>query len=165
MRWGVKQTSKTLLGALFAGAAASVAVLELLVESAGYAGVAVSAQWAITPFLVAVGVLYLGLQVRRYRRGRPTWLTAIGANSVLLVAKAGAHGGALLGGVFGGHAVAATRNLGASYLRQQLWLALLVAVLWAVSVAICLLVEHWCTISSEDDDDPGTSFAGQAGGV
>ncbi|MDU0349593.1 DUF3180 family protein [Actinomyces sp. MRS3W] len=119
---------------------------------------------AAVAVVIAAVVLIAGLAVRRLREHEPTWMTPTGAAATAAAAQASACVGAVVGGVYAGGLVVALLNLNSSAMASLAWstgACLAACVLWS---GIGLLVEHWCAIGEDDDDDlnSGSSPHGSA---
>ncbi|WP_193312876.1 DUF3180 domain-containing protein [Georgenia subflava] len=127
-------------------------------DGRGYLPVPVPMSTALGPAALSVVLLWLGRNVRRLVRRDPTSMTPIGAARVVVLAKASALVGAVLVGYFGAQLVLALENLAAPLPRDQAWAAGLSLVACVVLVGVALLVEWWCRVPPEDDDEtPGRS--------
>ncbi|WP_368502482.1 DUF3180 domain-containing protein [Actinomyces sp.] len=108
---------------------------------------------AAVAIVIATSVLVAGLAVRRLREHEPTWMTPLGAATTAAAAQASARVGAVIGGVYAGGLAVALLNLDSPAMISLAWSAgacLSACVLWS---GIGLLVEHWCAIGEDDDDD------------
>nr|WP_247595227.1 DUF3180 family protein [Actinomyces procaprae] len=119
---------------------------------------------AVVAAAIAAIVLIAGLAVRRLREHEPTWMTPTGAATTAAAAQASARVGAVVGGVYAGGLLVALLNLDSpamTSLARSAGACLTACALWT---AIGLLVEHWCAIGEDDDDDlhPGSSPHGSA---
>ncbi|MBX3195355.1 MAG: DUF3180 family protein [Schumannella sp.] len=112
---------------------------------------------AVTLVLVGVAALLLALPVRRAVRGAPAHrVDPFYATRVVVLAKASALAGALLGGAGAGLLAELLVRAGApgadAYLRAGSVLAG-----GAVLLAAGLIAEHWCTVPKDSDDDPAAA--------
>ncbi|MBE6481259.1 MAG: DUF3180 family protein [Actinomyces ruminicola] len=119
---------------------------------------------AVVAVVIAAAVLIAGLAVRRLREHEPTWMTPTGAATTAAAAQASARVGAVIGGIYAGGLAVALLNLDSPAmvsLARSAGACLAACVLWS---CIGLLVEHWCAIGEDDDDDlhPGSSPSGSA---
>ena len=104
---------------------------------------------------IAVVVLVAGLAVRRLRAHESTWMTPTGAATTAVAAQASAIVGALIGGVYAGELATALLAPPSPAMSSLAWSAgacLVSCLLWC---GVGVLVEHWCAIDADDDDDHG----------
>lgn len=122
---------------------------------------------ALVAVVVSVGVLLAGLGVRRLRAHQPTWITPTAAAATAAAAQASAVVGAVMGGAYGGQlvlALTAQRNGASPAMTDLAWSAGAGVVACLVWTGVGLLVEHWCAIGSDsEDDDPHHEGHGQPG--
>lgn len=103
---------------------------------------------------LAAAVVSLGLPVRRWVAGsRDRALDPLFAARAFVLAKAAVYGGAVLAGWYAGQALALLPDVVGSR-RTKLVLAL-VAVVAAAAVSVAgLVVQRWCRVPPDDDDEP-----------
>lgn len=102
--------------------------------------------WTVLVVVVvaAVVAVVLGWAVRQYRRGKRPGLSPIRAARTAVYAQACAYAGAILGGAYGGYAVALAADWGHAPRRAVAVSALIGLVGAAVLCGAGLLAEHWC---------------------
>jgi hypothetical protein len=135
------------------GAVAAFAVQALL-AAAGLPKFRPEYTLAVTLVLVGIAALLLALPVRRAVRGAPAHrVDPFYATRVVVLAKASALAGALLGGAGAGLLAELLVRAGTpgaeAYVRAGS-----VLVGGAVLLAAGLVAEHWCTVPKDTDDDP-----------
>lgn len=112
---------------------------------------------AVVALVVAALVLAAGVGVRRLRERRETWMTPTGAAVTAAAAQASSLVGSAMTGAYGAEIVVAVRALRRAQAPAMADLALmalvclLAAVVW---IGVGLLVESWCAIGEDGDDDP-----------
>lgn len=136
------------------GVAAGIA-LQAVLAALGLAKIRPEYTLAVTLVLVAVATIALAIPVRRATRGNPAHrVDPFYATRVVVLAKASALAGALLGGLGLGILVELALRAGEpgpdAYLR-----AASVAGGGAVLLAAGLVAEFLCTVPKDPDDDPG----------
>ena len=128
---------------------------DLLLRHVGW--VPVLSPWgAVTALVIAGIVLVSGLAVRRLRAREHTWITPTGA------AQASAIVGAVLGGVYGGGIILALVTPRSPAMTHLAWTStgcLIACLVWCV---IGFVVEQWCSISGDGDDDSSSGTSGRA---
>ncbi|RAX19811.1 MULTISPECIES: DUF3180 family protein [unclassified Actinomyces] len=160
----MRRTRWTTVLACFAGPAVLAwAASDLMLRHRGWA-VSLTPWGAAVAVAIAAIVLLAGLAVRRLREHEPTWMTPTGAALTAAAAQASSRVGAVVGGVYGGGLVVALMHLNSPAMTALAWSAaacLAACVLW---IGVGLIVEHWCAIGEDDDDDlhTGSSPSGSA---
>lgn len=122
-------------------------------EARGLLPVPVPMISAVGPALLAVVLLWLGRGVRRLVRQEDTSMTPLGAARVVLLAKASSLVGSVLVGYFAAQVLVALDNLSAPLPRDQAVAAGLALLSCLALVAVALLVEWWCRVPPDDEDD------------
>jgi DMSO reductase anchor subunit len=122
-------------------------------EARGFLPVPVPMVSAAGPALLAVVLLWLGRGVRRLVRQEATSMTPLGAARVVLLAKASSLVGSVLVGYFAAQVLVALDNLSAPLPREQAVAAGLALLSCLALVAVALLVEWWCRVPPDDEDD------------
>ena len=144
----------TVLACLIAPAVVTWVVSDLSLRHCGW--VPSLTPWgAVVALVIAVVVLVAGLAVRRLRAHESTWMTPTGAATTAVAAQASAIVGALIGGVYAGElatALLAPPSPAMSSLARSAGACLVSCLLWC---GVGVLVEHWCAIDADDDDDHG----------
>ena len=149
------RTRPALLAVLAVGSAVVAFLVQLGLGASGLSKLVPQLTLSVTLVLIAVIVVALALPVRRATRGsEKRRVDPFYATRVVLIAKASAVTGAILGG-------AAAGMLLESLIRPvtaagTVWggVAMLVA---AVLVLVAgLIAENWCAVPPEDDDKPAT---------
>lgn len=108
----------------------------------------------LTVGLLAVAVFGIGWPVRQWVRGdKSRRIDALRAARTAALAKAASYAGALLAGVFGGYVLHFLPTVEIAARRSQLVLGLADLVVSGLLLAAGLLVERWCRVPPEDDDD------------
>ena len=142
-----------------AAAVTSWVVGDLLLRHVGW--VPVLSPWgAVTALVIAGVVLVAGLAVRRLRARERTWITPTGAATTAAAAQASAIVGAVLGGVYGGGIILALVTPRSPAMTHLAWTStgcLLACLLWCI---VGFVVEQWCSISSDGDDDGSAGPSG-----
>ena len=134
---------------------------DLLLRHVGW--VPVLSPWgAVTALVIAGVVLVAGLAVRRLRARERTWITPTGAATTAAAAQASAIVGAVLGGVYGGGIILALVTPRSPAMTHLAWTStgcLIACLVWCV---VGFVVEQWCSISSDGDDDGSAGPSGRA---
>ncbi len=113
----------------------------------------------VTPFLpvalvvLALGLLYAGLAVRRMRARKRTWMTPIVAMRTAVAARSVSLGGSAILGLLVGVAAIGVTRLEAGSMEMSAVTAGLGALASLILVAIGILVERWCVLGPDDDQD------------
>ena len=106
---------------------------------------------------LAAVVLGMGWNVRQYRAGKRPGLDPLVAARTVVLATASAYTGSLLAGWYGAHVVLVLGDLEIAG-RRAVAVAGGIALLAAVVLVVAgLVVERWCEIRADDDDDPGAA--------
>src|SRR5690606_11470201 len=102
--------------------------------------------------------LGMGWNVRQYRAGKRPGLDPLVAARTVVLATASAYTGSLLAGWYGAHVVLVLGDLAIEG-RRAVAVSGGFALLAAVALVVAgLVVERWCEIrADEDDDDPGAA--------
>ncbi|MFC7407067.1 DUF3180 domain-containing protein [Georgenia alba] len=124
------------------------------IEARGGLGPPVPYLSAAGPAVLSVVLLRLGQGVRRLVRQEPTSITPIGAARVVVLAKASALVGAALVGYFGAQILVALDNLSAPLPRQVALAAGLSLLACLALVVAAMVVERWCRVPPDDEDEP-----------
>lgn len=135
-------------------------VLDLVLRYQGWVP-ALTPWGAALALVVSAVVLWCGLAVRRLRSRERTWITPIGAALTAVAAKASAVVGALVAGVYAAELVIALSSDPSPAMTSLAWASgscLLAALVWC---GTGLLVESWCALKQDDDED-GTGGASGA---
>ena len=144
----------TVLACLIAPAVVTWVVSDLSLRHCGW--VPSLTPWgAVVALVIAVVVLVARLAVRRLRAHESTWMTPTGAATTAVAAQASAIVGALIGGVYAGELATALLTPPSPAMSSLAWSAgacLVSCLLWC---GVGVLVEHWCAIDADDDDDHG----------
>ena len=144
-----------------AAAVASWVIGDLLLRHVGW--VPVLSPWgAVTALVIAGIVLVAGLAVRRLRAREHTWITPTGAATTAAAAQASAIVGAVLGGVYGGGIILALVTPRSPAMTHLAWTSigcLIACLAWCV---VGFVVEQWCSISGDGDDEGSTGSSGRA---
>lgn len=157
----MRLTSARTVAELFLGATVVSWLLVRLLDSRGLSVTGVS--WLVDAALLAltVLVLWLGLGVRAYLKGRRPRLDGLRAARTLVLAKAATLTGSLLAGWYLGQVLALLPDLGIEARRSDA-LSAAVATACAVLLAVVgLVVERWCRLPPGDDDEE--TSAGEPG--
>lgn len=121
--------------------------------SRGHNPIPVPSSHAVLLVLLAVGVLCLGLRIRRFLRAG-TAFDPIGAARTLALGQAAAITGAAHVGYFAAQLALALPRLAAPEPRTQAWLAA-AAILASGSMIVAGLITEWCCkVPPEDEDEP-----------
>lgn len=108
----------------------------------------------VLPLVLAAGLIWAGLRLRRIRAGRPTSLTLIGAARVALLAKASSLVGAALAGAYLALALEHGLAPNSPLADSQTLAAGGGAIGFAILTVTAAVVEYWCRIDPPEDDDP-----------
>lgn len=122
----------------------------------GRGGLPPEVPWTVTAVLVLLAglVLWLGLQVRQYLRGRKPDLDPIRAARTAVLGKASAFTGAALGGWYGAQLLVLLGDLVNEPLRRGA-LSAGAATLASLALAVVgLVVERCCRIPPPSGDEP-----------
>lgn len=119
-------------------------------------------QWfTIVAFvLVAAYLLWKGREVKKMVAGSQTSMTPLGAAQVLAWAKAAALFGAILGGAGFGVAAAFVPRLSSPLGHDAVVSGLVTGATSIGLVVVALLVERWCEIPPDDDENGSYLAAG-----
>ena len=127
--------------------------------------------WIIHPalalvFLIVAGILvWLGLQVRRFRAHKTTWIDAVAALRIAMFARASALVGILSSAIMVGMSLAFFTRWEA---QASVYAAIcgLICALGALAWGIAgIVVERWCVIDPKDDAKEGEQRAHGAKGT
>ena len=144
----------TVLACLIAPAVVTWVVSDLSLRHCGW--VPSLTPWgAVVALVIAVVVLVAGLAVRRLRAHESTWMTPTGAATTAVAAQASAIVGALIGGVYAGELATALLTPPSPAMSSLAWSAGACLVSCHLWCGVGVLVEHWCAIDADDDDDHG----------
>ena len=144
-----------------AAAVASWVGGDLLLRHVGW--VPVLTPWgAVTALVIAGTVLICGLAVRRLRARERTWITPTGAATTAAAAQASAIVGALLGGVDAGGLILALVTPRSPAMTHLAWTSVGCLVACLVWCVVGFVVEQWCSISGDGDDDGSSGPSGRA---
>lgn len=113
--------------------------------------------------LIAGFVGALGWNVRQYTKGDRPDLDAITAARTVVLATASAYTGALLSGWYLGHLLLALPDLAIDSRRDLALSAVVTAGCAVVLAVVGLVVERWCEVSEDDDEDPPGGDAATSG--
>ena len=144
----------TVLACLIAPAVVTWVASDLTLRHRGWVP-SLTTWGAAVAMVIAVIVLIAGLAVRRLRAHEPTWITPTGAATTAVAAQASVIVGAFIGGIYAGELATALLSPPSPDMTALAWSAgacLASCLLWC---GIGLLVEHWCAIDFDDDDDHG----------
>ena len=155
------RTRPALLAVLALVAAVAAFALQLGLAAVGLSKIVPQVTLAVTLVLIAVVVVALALPVRRATRGagerapdappRPR-VDPFYATRVVLIAKASAVAGALLGGAAAGIVIELiVRPVSTS---ASLWAGVAMLVGGMLLLVAGLLAESWCVLPPDDDDKP-----------
>ena len=146
--------TKPLLLVILAVASAVVALLlQLALGASGLSKLVPQVTLSVTLVLIAVIVVALALPVRRATRStEKRHVDPFYATRVVLIAKASAVTGALLGG--GGVGVLVELLGRPVSAVGTVWSAVAMLVAAALVLAAGLVAESWCAVPPEDDEKP-----------
>ena len=135
-----------------AAAVASWVIGDLLLRHVGW--VPVLSPWgAVTALVIAGIVLVAGLAVRRLRAREHTWITPTGAATTAAAAQGGVYGGGII------LALVTPRSPAMTHLAWTSTGCLIACLVWCI---IGFVVEQWCSISGDGDDDGASGTSGRA---
>lgn len=166
----MKKLSLPLLFALAAVAFVVAALLSAVLVSSGNSPLLVTPWMAAVFLLFAAYLLGSGLQVRKYKRGQPTNLSALGAARVAVLARVCAHFGSVFFGLLAGVGAVGLMRLWAPATAASA-VGAGIAALGALVLVVCAVVaERWCLDDGgssdlegrKGDSDSGQSVAGTA---
>lgn len=106
--------------------------------------------------------LWLGWQVRRYLNGDKPELDGMRAARTAVFAQACAYAGAILGGAFGGYALALLEDWSHAPRREVIISALIGALAGIVLLVAGAVSERWCRHTGDDDEGSESSQASTA---
>ena len=144
-----------------AAAVASWVGGDLLLRHVGWVP-ALTPWGAVTALVIAGIVLICGLAVRRLRAHERTWITPTGAATTAAAAQASAIVGALLGGVYAGGLILALVTPRSPAMTHLAWTSVGCLVACLVWCVVGFIVEQWCSISGDGDDDGASGASGRA---
>ncbi|RQP11723.1 MAG: DUF3180 domain-containing protein [Microbacteriaceae bacterium] len=155
------RTRPALLALLALGAAVLAIALQLGLAAVGLSKIVPQVTLAVTLVLIAVVVVVLALPVRRATRGgrergadalpRPR-VDPFYATRVVLIAKASAVAGALLGGAAVG--LVAELLIRPVSAVSALWAGVAMLVGGVLLMVAGLVAESWCVVPPDDDEQP-----------
>ncbi|MEW1956383.1 DUF3180 domain-containing protein [Kineococcus sp. NPDC059986] len=115
----------------------------------------------VTIGLLVLAVLGVGWPVKQWVEGdKSRRIDALRAARTAALAKAASVAGALLVGVFLGWGVHYLPTLHIAARRSEAWVAVGDVVVSALLVVAGLVVERWCRVPPEDDDQTGVRAGG-----
>lgn len=122
-------------------------------------GIIVPVHWlsALGIAIITAVVLWQGRGVKRLKEGKTTDTTALGAFRTLALARSCIYGGAGLTGYFGAQMAVAGQTWHATFAAEHLWGALICALASVAAVVVGYIVEEWCRIPPDDDNQEGVS--------
>lgn len=148
----------------------SIRTLALIYVVAGFFGWGATEIWGLvlSPWftlaafvLVSLFLLWRGRDVRKMKDRKSNSITPIGAAQVLAMAKTAALFAAILGGLGFGAALAFWPLLASPVGREGVISGVLVGGVSVVTAVIALIVERWCEIPPDDDENgPDRAAAG-----
>ncbi len=141
------------LGLAAASAASVSALISAIVVGTGRSPVIVTPYLALVLLVLALALLWAGWAVRRMRAHKRTWMTPIAAMRTAVAARAGALVGAVCLGLLVGVAVVGLFRLEASSMASSAMSAGLSALAALALTAVGVLVERWCLLGPDDDQD------------
>jgi len=157
----VTRTRPALLALLALGAAVLAIALQLGLAAVGLSRIVPQVTLAVTLVLIAVVVVVLALPVRRATRGvrdrgadappRPR-VDPFYATRVVLIAKASAVAGALLGGAAAG--LVAELLIRPVSAASSLWAGVAMLVGAVLLMVAGLVAEGWCVLPPDDEEQP-----------
>lgn len=124
-------------------------------RSTGSVGLLVPWATAAFPVVMAVVLVIYGRRVRKMVDGDPTTMTALGAARVAVLAQASARVGAGVAGFYAALVVLHAGRLSAPLNREQALASAVAAAGFVVLAVLAWVVERWCRISEDDEDDQG----------
>ncbi len=124
----------------------------------------VGVPWSVPIGCVVAGGVTLGTgwTVRAYQRGDRRSLEPMRALRTAAFAQACAYSGAVLGGVFGGYALALVAYWGHAPRRAVAIDSLLAAAAAILMLVAGVIAERWCRIDDEGDTPPNDGGAAPA---
>ena len=144
-----------------AAAVASWVAGDLLLRHLGW--IPVLTPWgAVTALVISGIVLVCGLAVRRLRARERTWITPTSAATTAAAAQASAIVGAVLGGVYAGGLILALVTPRSPDMTHLAWTSIGCMAACLVWCVVGFVVEQWCSISGDGDDDGSSSASGRA---
>lgn len=156
----LRRTPWTRLVLIAVVAAAVVLAVLRMAESRGVTVLPAPVISVLVLLGIAAVVLAAGWNVRQYRAGRRPGLDPLVAARTVVLATASAYTGSLLAGWYAAHVVLVAGDL-AIEARRDVAVAGGVALLAAVVLVVAgLVVERWCEIRADDDEDDGRGAEG-----
>jgi len=143
-----------LIAALSGGVGALVSAI---IVGSGGTPVVVTPYLAVAFLVLALALLYAGLAVRRMRARKHTWMTPIAAMRTAVAARSASLGGSAFLGLLAGVAAIGLTRLEADSMVSSAATAGLGALASLVLVVIGVLVERWCVLGPDDDQDEDSS--------
>ncbi|MBN9140571.1 MAG: DUF3180 family protein [Micrococcales bacterium] len=154
------RTRPALLLLLALGSAIAAVALQLGLAAVGLSKLVPQVTLSATLVLIAVVVIVLALPVRRAtrgpaREGAPRRVDPFYATRVVLISKASAVAGALLGGAALGFVVELL--IRPVNMASSVWAAAAMLVGGILLMVAGLLAESWCALPPDDDEHPQAS--------
>lgn len=113
--------------------------------------------------LVAMPILVLAWQIKSYVAGRtPEPPSPQLARGVLVAARASAVAGGVAFGWYAAQVLVRLPNADVASQREEMWLALVLAVVSVLLSVAGFVAQAWCRIPPEDDDEDRRSRGGGA---
>ena len=152
------RTRPVLLVVLAVASAIVALLVQLGLGASGLSKLVPQLTLSVTLVLIAVIVVALALPVRRATRGsEKRRVDPFYATRVVLIAKASAVTGAILGGAAAGMLIELLiRPVTAA---GAVWGAVAMLVAAVLALVAGLIAENWCAVPPEDDDKPVTGAA------